>query len=223
MKRGLLLAAALLGLGAGTLGARALLRKLSFFSVRRIELVGSRYLTATEVARALQVPPGASVFDATAPFARRAAALPGVLEARVARRLPGTLRVVIREAEPVALTDQVGRLVLLDASGRLLPFDPTRAAADLPLAEPDSGVAGLLLRVREGDPELYARIQRGVRLHQDVVFELESGRILFRVGASSDEVRDLSLIASVLQRQGRAWRELDARFLPRVIVRGSGA
>jgi cell division septal protein FtsQ len=215
------LALGLLALGA--VGTGSLLKKLAFFSVRRVELVGARYLTADEVTRALRLRPHASIFDDTEPLARRAALLPGVIEVRVSRRLPGVLRVVVREAEPVALTERAGRLVLLDPAGRALPFDPTSPAADLPLAESDSVVAGLLARLRESDPELFALVQRGSRFHQDIVLELGAGRILFRAGASDAAIRDLSLVAGVLTRQGRAWRELDARFLPRVIVRGSGA
>ena len=222
-KRVLVIGALLVLLGAGGIGAAALLKRMAFFSVRRVELVGARYLTVAEVTRALALRPRASVFDPTAPLARRAAALAGVLEARVVRRLPGTLRVVVREAEPVALSERGGRLVPVDAGGRVLPFDPTRSPADLPLADADSGVAGLLARVRESDPELFARVQRGARFRQDVALEVEAGRILFRPGASGEEIRDLSLVAGVLARQGQSWKELDARFPPRVIVRKSGA
>ena len=212
--------AGLLAVGA-LVGGFALLKQLAFFEVRRIELVGGRYITAGEIARVLQVPPGASVFDATGVFRERAAQVPGVLEARVTRRIPGTLRVTIREAEPVALTEQGDRLVLLDAQGHALPFDPARAAADLPLAQRDSAVAALLARVRETDAELFARIQRGVRASRDIALELEQGRLLLRSEAGSDDIRDLALVAGLLERQGRSWRELDARFPPRVIVRGS--
>lgn len=221
MKRRLVVAAGVVVLAGALAGGALLLKRLEFFSVRRIELVGGRYLTAAEVARAMAVPAEASIFDATDSLTRRTAALPGVLDARVVRRLPGTLRVVVREAEPVALAERGGRLVLLDALGRTLPFDPTRPAVDLPLADADSAVAAVLARVRETDPELFARIQRGQRVQQAVALQLDAGRILFRAGASSAAIRDLSLVAGVLARQGRAWRELDARFLPRVIVRGA--
>lgn len=204
------------------IGGRLLLRKLSFFSVRRIELVGARYLTAAEVTRALALPPRTSVFNEAGPLVRRVSALPGVLEARISRRLPGALRVTVREAEPVALGDRGGRLVLLDAMGHALPFDPTRPAVDLPLADSDSTVAGLLARVRESEPELFALVQRGLRFRQDVALEVEAGRLLLRAGAGSDEIRDLALVAGLLARQGRPWRELDGRFPPRVIVRRNG-
>lgn len=206
---------------AGLFGLRAGARKLPFFSVRRIELVGARYLTAAEVAAALGVRERASIFDDTGPWAERVKGLPGVLEARVGRRLPGTLRVTIREAEPVALAQRGNRLVLIGAAGQVLPFDPTRPAADLPIAPADSAVAGLLATIRESDPELYSRIQRAGRSERGgVAVDLDVGRVLFQSGAGPDEVEALSLVADLLTREGRTWRELDARFLPRIVVRG---
>ncbi len=224
MKRRLLFGGLALLLAAGALvGGRVLLKKLAFFSVRRIELAGARYLTAAQVAAALALPEHTSIFDPTGPLVQRVAALPGVLEAKISRRLPGALRVTIREAEPVALADRGGHLVLLDSAGTVLPFDPTTPAVDLPLADADSGVAGLLARVKEGDPELYAQVQRALRFRQDVALELDSGRLLLRAGASSDAIRDLSSVAGLLARQGQSWRELDGRYPPRVIVRRNGA
>jgi cell division septal protein FtsQ len=223
VKRRLLAGLGVVAIGLAGFGGFRLLRTLAFFQVRRVELVGARYLTAAEVARALAIPRNQSIFDGTDALLARIRALPGVVEAQLGRRLPGTVRVVIREAEPVALADRAGQLVLMDAAGRVLPFDPTRPAADLPLAEADPAVAGLLARVRESDPAFYQRIERAVRVRPDVAIEVAAGRILFRAGASSDEIRDVSLVADLLAKQGRRWRELDGRFLPHVIIRGASA
>ena len=220
MKRRLLLAAGALALVAVVLAGSRLVRNLSFFEVRRIELVGGHYLTPAAVARALAIPPGTSIFDDTAPLEARVLGMAGVREARIARRIPGTLRVTIREAEAVALAERSGRLVLLDARGRVLPFDPTSPAADLPLADPDPLVAGVLDRVRETDPDLFAGIDRGSRVRQDVVLEVGGGRVYFRAEATEEEIRDLVLIRDLLTRERKSWRELDARFSSRVIVRG---
>jgi cell division septal protein FtsQ len=206
----------------GVVGFKVI-RSLSFFSVRRVELVGARYLTPGAMARALEVPTGTSIFDGIDALERRALAVPGVLEASISRRLPGTLRVTVREALPVALAERSGRLVLVDQGGRVLPFDPTRPAEDLPLAEPDSAVAGLLARMREVEPDLFAKIERASRIRRDVALDLPAGRLLFRSGASSEDIRNLLMVADHLSRSGRAWRELDARYASRIIVRGSGA
>ena len=223
MKRRLLLAAGVLALAAVLLAGSRWVRTLSFFEVRRIELVGGHYLTPAAVAGALRIAPGTSIFDDTAPLEARVFGMAGVREARIARRIPGTLRVTIREAEAVALAERSGRLVLLDARGRVLPFDPTSPAADLPLADPDPLVAGVLERVRETDPDLFAGIDRGSRVRQDVVLEVGGGRVWFRADATEEEIRDLVLIRDLLTRERKSWRELDARFTSRVIVRGGGA
>lgn len=223
MKRRLLLAAGALALVVVVLAGARLVRRLSFFEVRRIELVGGRYLTPAAVARALALPPGTSIFDDKAPLEARVLGMAGVREARIARRIPGTLRVSIREAEAVALAERSGRLVLLDARGRVLPFDPTSPPADLPLADPDPLVAGVLERVRETDPELFAGIDRGSRVRQDVVLDVGGGRVFFRADATEEEIRDLVLIRDLLIRERKSWRELDARFSSRVIVRGGDA
>ena len=223
MKRRLLLAAGALALVAVLLAGSRLVRRLSFFEVRRIELVGGHYLTPTAVAGALAIPAGTSIFEDKAPLEARVLGMAGVREARIARRIPGTLRVTIREAEAVALAERSGRLVLLDPRGRVLPFDPTSPAADLPLADPDPVVAGVLERVRETDPDLFAGIDRGSRVRQDVVLEIGGGRVFFRADATDEEIRDLVLIRDLLTRERKSWRELDARFSSRVIVRGGDA
>lgn len=223
MKRRLLLAAGALALVGVLLAGWHWVRTLSFFEVRRIELVGGHYLTPAAVAGALAIPAGARIFDDKAPLQARVLAMAGVREARIARRIPGTLRVTIREAEAVALAERSGRLVLLDGRGRVLPFDPTSPAADLPLADADPVVVRLLERVRETDPDLFAGIDRGSRVRQDVVLEMDGGRVFFRADATEEEIRDLVLIRDLLSRERRSWRELDARFTSRVIVRGGDA
>ena len=61
MKRRLLLAAGALALVALLLAGVRWIGSLSFFEVRRIELVGGHYLTPAAVARALALPSGAGV------------------------------------------------------------------------------------------------------------------------------------------------------------------
>src|SRR5206468_4195688 len=81
--------------------------------------------------------PKASVFGDTRLLADRVRGLAGVADARVARRLPAALKVIVREVEPVALVPAAGGLVAVDAAGRSLPFDPSRTAGgglDLPIA-----------------------------------------------------------------------------------------
>ena len=216
-----------IGLSAIVVGAIVLvaapraLRRLEFFRVRRVQVVGVRYLTGTEVVAALQLRSGASLFDDAAPVRRGALTVRGVRAAQVSRRWPGTLVVRIREAEPVALTPQKAGLALLDARGRVLPFDPTRAPADLPVAPADPVVARVVGRIKEADPEFFSVIVSAYRgRDRDVVLEAVDRRFLVRGDASADEIRALAAVVDDLARRGRSYRELDARFSDRVFVRG---
>lgn len=200
--------------------APVLLRRTAFFRVRRIDLVGARYVTGDQMAEALKLRTRASVFDDLDPLQKRALAIPGVRRAVVSRRWPGTLVVRIEEAEPVALTPRKAALALMDAGGRVLPFDPTRAPADLPVAVADPAVARLIARVKDAEPALFRRIVSVSRTRQDVVLTGGEWRILLRADAGRLQLRALSAVMDDLARKGRRWRELDARFSDRVFVRG---
>ena len=134
MKRSWVVLVALGGLLAATLVGPRLLRGVGFFRVSRVEIVGVQYLAPATLVDALKLSATASVFDDPAPLARRALAVPGVRSAVIRRRMPGTLEVVIEEAAPVALAPGNGGLVLIDARGKVLPFDPVTSAPDLPVA-----------------------------------------------------------------------------------------
>lgn len=200
------------------------LRRIDFFRVRRVELVGVEFLGRDEIIHGLGLARKASVFDDTAPIERRARAIPGVMEAEVSRRLPGTLRVEITEIPPVALVPSRDGLTAMDATGRLLPFDPSVAAPDLPLApRADSLVGRLLGQIRSADPALFAQVTSAERDGQWVVLTAARRRLIFRPDASMETVRAVTAVAHDLARLKKTWRELDGRWAGQVIVRGGDA
>ena len=218
-----ILGAAAVGL-ALWFGLPGLLRGFDFFRVRRVEIVGLQYLDPAKVIDALKLPATASVFDDPAPLARRVSALPGVATAELGRRLPGTLIVALQETTPVALARRGGGLVPLDRRGRVLPFDPLRSAPDLPFAaNGDAQVAGVLGRVRDYDPDLFARLGAAWRVGPDVVLEVGGRRLLFGAQVSAEDIRAVMAVAQALARSGRAYQELDGRFAGQVIVRRTRA
>lgn len=202
-------------------GMPRLMRAMDFFAIRRVEVTGARYLSAAEVVAAMGIPDGASVVDPLAPWQAGIAGMPGVREVAVSRRLPGTIRVRIVEAEPVALAQRDGRLTLVDARGESLPFDPTRVPPDLPVVE-GNGVAGVVALVKLVDPRFFGELESGTRVRNHVVLEAGSRRLLLRTDASVEEVQNMAAVANDLAATGRAWRELDGRFAGQVLVRGMG-
>jgi len=217
------LAAAVAGLvlAAGIwFGAPPLLRQMAFFRVRRVEILGSRYLSGPELVAVMALRPEASLFDPVGPLEDRVFAVTGVREVAIRRRLPGTLRMTIRESEPVALVEREGRLALMDERGWVLPFDPTRAPPDLPVAPADDAVAGLLARLRDVDPVLFAAVVAVSRTRQDVTLETGPHRLVVRADASVEELQNMTAVAQDLAARGRTWRVLDGRFAGRVFVRG---
>lgn len=198
---------------------RALSRS-SFFRVRRVEVVGARYLTGPEIVAALQLDHMASLFDPLEPVERAAIAIRGVRRASVSRRWPGTLVLRVEEFEPVALTPRREGLALMDARGRVLPFDPTRAPADLPVAPADPLVTRLIARLKETEPAVFRVIVSASRDRQSVVLDAGDRRFLVRADANAAQLRALAAVMEDLARKGRKYRELDARFTDRVFVRG---
>jgi len=210
---------------AGALIPR-LASRLAIFRVRRVELVGVRYLAPDAVIGALRLAPDASVFADVGLLSDRVRGLPGVAAARVTRRYPGALRVALRETEPVAFAPaprgEGGGLVAVDARGRPLPFDAARAALDLPVAErADSGVAAVLALLRAVDPALFGEIELArVTPRGDVLLAWASRRVLLRRDAGPEDILAVVLVAQDLTARGRRSAELDARYAGQVVVRG---
>jgi cell division septal protein FtsQ len=199
------------------------LRRIGFFRVRQIELVGVRYLSPDSVIAALHLRARASVFDDTGVLTTRVRRLDGVATATVVRRPPGALQVIVHEVPPVAFVTPPGggALNVVDRSGQTLPYDPGRAALDLPIAaSADSGVLGVLAVVQAVDLNLFERIT-GARVyrHGDVVLELGPRRVLLERDASPEIIRGVVQVAQDLAARGRAYTELDARYAGQVIVR----
>jgi cell division septal protein FtsQ len=195
------------------------LRRMRFFRVRQVELIGIRYLDADQVLGALRLGPRASVFDDTNVLAERLRALDGVADASVSRRPPGSLKVIVREIEPVALVRSVrGALQPVDADGRPLPFDLT--SLDLPVVQAaDSGVVGVLARVQAFEPALFQSIDVARRSGGAVLLELGAHRVLLRSDAAPEVIAAVVLVARDLAAKARPYAELDARFDGQVVVR----
>lgn len=220
MKPGWAVLAVAVGAAAAWFGGPSVLRELDFFRVRRIEVHGAEYIDPASVARGLRLRTGASVYDDLEVLTRRVRDLPGIADADVDRRLPGTLEVEVLEEAPVALAPGKAGLTMVAADGGLLPFDPVRSAPDLPVAfEADSALAGLLARLHAGDRALFEMIGAARRRQDHIVLEVGGRRILVMPDASAEEIHAVMAVAQELARIGRTYAELDGRFRGSVFVR----
>jgi len=212
-------------------GPKALAR-LAFFRVRRVEIDGARYTTANTVLARLRVDTTWSVWSDLSRLERRVAADPLIASAHVERKLPGTLHVVITEREPVAMVPIVGGIVVLDANGRSLPIEPSRVGGvDVPvLAARDSATLRVLGALRDGAPEIFARVSQVRRAGpEEVRFTIATpgvganGQAGFILRAGPDltatRVADLVPVESDLARRRVRFTEIDLRFRDQVIAR----
>jgi len=203
--------------------APAVLRRLAFFRVRQVELVGVRHLDPEAVIAALRLSSAASVFDDTEILGDRLRGLNGVADARVVRRPPAALKVIVREVEPVALVASArGALTVVDAEGHPLTFE--RAGLDLPLVQSadSGGVVGVLARIQAFDPALFQVVDAARRLNRergDVLLECGPHRVLLAHDAGPEVVQAVALVARDLAAKARPYAELDARYAGQIVVR----
>jgi cell division septal protein FtsQ len=228
-RRALLWVGAVLAMMVMWMAAPLALRRVAFFRVRQVELVGIRYLDADRVLAALRLSPRASVFDDTEVLAERLRGLDGVADASVVRRPPASLKVIVREIEPVALVANArGALDVVDAESRTLPFDMTNL--DLPIVrDSDRAVVTVLARVQAFDPALFQVIDAARRTETprggrgDVVLEVGPHRVLLNRDAGPEVIQAVMLVARDLAAKARSYTELDGRFAGQVVVRRRGA
>ncbi len=220
VRRGFVAAAVLAAVTSPWWGPAAL-RPLTFFGVRRVEVTGARYLAPEAVVRALELGPGASVFDDLDALAARVRDMGGVAESRVRRRLPATLRVEIREVEPVAFAEGPGGLVPVSRDGRPLPFDATASPVDAPVVpRADRRLLEALATVQAADLTLYASVAAASATRGgEVVLELNGGRVRLAMPVEPAVVRAVAAVRNDLVARRVAWRELDGRFRGWVVVR----
>jgi len=200
-----------------------ILRELTFFHVRKVEVIGARYTPVDEVLQRLHVDTSRSVWDPLVPLAKHVRSHPQVADAIVTRKLPGTLVVEVTERRPVALVSTGEGLRAVDERGVKLPLDPSRTPIDAPIViatRADTGVYHLLGAMQRQSPRLYARLGS--------VRSLSGGELLLRVAdlpvraltsVTLARLSDIEPVERDLARRQRRASELDLRYRDQVIAR----
>jgi cell division protein FtsQ len=197
------------------------LAELAYFRVRRVEIVGARFLQPSDILGRLHVDTLSSVWDPPSPLEDRIASHPGVRSVRVRRRLPGTLVVEITERWPVALVPTPTGLVPIDERGAALPIDPARTAVDAPIvAYRDATLFRLLGALRVEAPELYGRISEVGRTGSDEVWlRVSSVPVRAMADVSVQRLAEIGPVEQDLARRRLRAVEIDLRYRDQVIAR----
>jgi len=220
LRRGAVALAALLVL-ASPWWARLIASRLSFFRVRRVEIVGIRYLSPNDILTRLRVDTTRSVWDDPTPLERRVAAHPQVANVSISRRLPGTLVVNVVENMPIAMVSTDRGFLVFDERGRQLPLDPSQVPVDLPIAaRRDTTLFRLLAQVKAERPRVFARLDDVSRVgDRELLLHFKSLQVRAMLDVTPDRLAEIFPVeADLAKRQARV-AELDLRFRDQVIAR----
>ena len=201
--------------------ARVIASELSFFRVRRVEIVGVRYLAPSDILGRLRVDTTRSVWDDLSVLERRVAAHPQVANVTISRKLPGTLVVNVVENLPIAMVSTERGFLVFDDRGRQLPLDPSKVPVNLPIAaRRDTALFRLLARVRADRPRVFARLSDVTRVgDREVLIHFENLTVRAMLDVTADRLAEIFPVeADLAKRQARV-AELDLRFRDQVIAR----
>jgi cell division protein FtsQ len=194
---------------------------MEFFRVRRLEIVGTRYIATSDIVSRASVDTTWSVWDPIGPVADRVERHPGVETVNVSRKLPGTLVITVTEHQPVAFVPGKQGLAVYDARGVELPIDPTRGVVDAPvLARRDTALLRLLGSMRGTLPELYDRVNEVTRVGpNELMLLLDDAPVRALASVTLDELNQIQAVTDDLRRRAARVAELDLRYSGQIIAR----
>jgi cell division protein FtsQ len=197
------------------------LRRLAFFRVRHVEVRDARFTPAEEVRTLLAIDTTFSIWEDLEPLRQRVVEHPQVRNARIARWFPSTLVVRLEEFQPVALVPTRDGMKAYDATGRVLPLDPSRTPVDAPLvSRPDTTLFRLLGEMQQVARDTYARLNEARRISRDVVLlDLVDFTVLVQPDIGVERLAQISSVEAELDSRRMRLRELDFRYTDQVIAR----
>jgi cell division protein FtsQ len=208
---------------ASPLWGPPVLRRLEFFRVRRVEILGARYTSPGELLDRLRVDTTRSVWDPLEPLAARLRTHAQIESVTVTRRLPGTHVVQVTERHPVALVEAPGGLRAVDERGRRLPLDPSRTPVDAPVvtaAPRDTLVYHLLGEMQRETPALYAKLSSIRAIGADeIVLQISELSVRAMTNVTLARLGDIDPVQRDLTRRQLHAAEIDLRYRDQVIAR----
>ena len=229
---------AMAGLWTGGSRVAEAVSALDTFRVTNVEIVGLESVERGEILALLEVTQESSVWSDLGTWEDRLARHPLLKDARVHRRIPGTLVVDLEERRAVALAP-TPILAPVDREGVLLPLDPAERRLDLPilatrelpapgarlLPTADRVLAGEVARLMEADTsflQMVSEVGWGEDGKTLVVRWSEPAVVfLFAPGAPPRRLREgLTALADAMGRDpGNLPAVIDLRYADQVLVR----
>lgn len=137
------------------------------FTVKDVAVTGNTHLPRAAILKVAGVRRGVPVFTVDLDAAHeRLRTLSWVKEARLSRRLPGTILVEVEERAPFALWQVNKKISLIDAEGVVLATRGLARYEDLPLVvgEGAEKSAAALFTLLKAEPELAKQVSSAVRV-----------------------------------------------------------
>ncbi|MEO6527679.1 MAG: FtsQ-type POTRA domain-containing protein [Gemmatimonadaceae bacterium] len=213
----------LLLLATSPLWGPGTLRRLAYFRVRKVEILGLRYTAPGELLERMRVDTSRSVWDPLAPLEARVRSHPQVERVVVSRRLPGTIVVQVTERHPVALVNGPGGLRAVDERGVRLPLDPSRTPVDAPIltaAPRDTMVYHLLGAMQREAPALYAKLSSIRSTGADeIMLQIADLSVRAMTSVTLARLADIDPVERDLARRQLRPAEIDLRYRDQVIAR----
>lgn len=223
---------------AAAIWGQQFLARLSYFDVRRVEVVGTRWVAPDSLLVLAGIGSDRSVWEDYSAASLRLTDHPMIEEARIRRAGLRALRITVREVEPVALVG-IPELRAVRADGGLLPIDPIASGIDLPLLTLEARLTDDSTRLAEGpamealksfaalhelDPGLTAVVSDFEQLgSDDVMLNLMMSEPVRTIvlPARVDErlVRRVRATLTDLRRRGAKAAVLEARYADQIVVR----
>jgi cell division septal protein FtsQ len=217
-------------------GAPAMLRKMDSFKVEHVEIRGTKYLPAYDALVQTGITRTSNVFDEFAQWRESLLKHPMVLDAQIERELPNTIKVMITEAEPVALA-RTPELQPVDARARALPIDPSTIDLDLPVlaneARPEANgyfrdartreAIAVLNTLRMRDQRLFSWISEVAPIGTGLQLNLRQpagAQVLVATDPRALRLRELEVALADLSARGELsqLKRVDARFRDQIVV-----
>lgn len=190
----------------------------SLLGVRAVEVEGLVELEPAAVREAADIDPGAPLVRLdTEGIAARVRELPRVADVRVARVLPGTVRLVVQERTPVAVLKAADGAHLVDSTGKdyaTVPQEPAGLPELKVPADPRAtgAAVAVLIQLPQGLRDEVLSVSAGTGA--DVKLTLTAGREV-RWGSAAETPRKAAVLEVLLTRPGTVF-DVSSPELPTV-------